>query len=50
MPQMAPIWWLTLMTLFLMSMLTMMSILYFNVFFKKVPIKYITKSYLIWKW
>nr|YP_010610853.1 ATP synthase F0 subunit 8 [Sahlbergotettix salicicola]WAP91674.1 ATP synthase F0 subunit 8 [Sahlbergotettix salicicola] len=50
MPQMSPIWWLTLMLTFNMSYLMMNTILYFNYMNKnKNSIKMI-KSKLIWKW
>nr|WRQ18215.1 ATP synthase F0 subunit 8 [Japanagallia trifurcata] len=50
MPQMAPMWWLTLMILFNMSMMVTMSTIYFN---KNIPLKtnLISKNMnLHWKW
>nr|YP_009531281.1 ATP synthase F0 subunit 8 [Idiocerus laurifoliae]AXY64090.1 ATP synthase F0 subunit 8 [Idiocerus laurifoliae] len=50
MPQMSPIWWLTLMLSFNMFYLMMNTILYFNYSIKnKMSIK-MTKSKLDWKW
>nr|QXP43452.1 ATP synthase F0 subunit 8 [Koreocerus koreanus] len=50
MPQMSPMWWLTLMLIFNSCYMVMTTMLYFNYKIKnKMPIK-MNKSKLNWKW
>nr|QHV34323.1 ATP synthase F0 subunit 8 [Gessius sp. 'rufidorsus'] len=49
MPQMSPMWWMTLMLLFIFTLYMTMSMLYFNkkFYFKNKNIK---KMMMNWKW
>nr|UGK73246.1 ATP synthase F0 subunit 8 [Atkinsoniella heiyuana] len=50
MPQMAPMWWTLLMILFMMSMIMMMTSMYFNTLNKLMEKKEIYTSQMNWKW
>nr|YP_010849270.1 ATP synthase F0 subunit 8 [Krisna expansiva]WGG89410.1 ATP synthase F0 subunit 8 [Krisna expansiva] len=49
MPQMSPMWWMTLMILFNLNFYLMMSMMYFN---KKIYLKKKNKKTILmnWKW
>nr|YP_010736848.1 ATP synthase F0 subunit 8 [Macropsis perpetua]YP_010736861.1 ATP synthase F0 subunit 8 [Macropsis ocellata]WEP24722.1 ATP synthase F0 subunit 8 [Macropsis perpetua]WEP24735.1 ATP synthase F0 subunit 8 [Macropsis ocellata] len=50
MPQMAPMWWFSLEILFVISMLIMMTNIYFNFKIKIKPKKSTTKNKIKWMW
>nr|YP_009450286.1 ATP synthase F0 subunit 8 [Notonecta chinensis]AOW68976.1 ATP synthase F0 subunit 8 [Notonecta chinensis] len=52
MPQMSPMWWTTLFSLFLLSFLLVMMIMYFNKEYKPITPQVESKkmSTLNWKW
>nr|YP_010140055.1 ATP synthase F0 subunit 8 [Kalasha nativa]QQK57715.1 ATP synthase F0 subunit 8 [Kalasha nativa] len=50
MPQMAPMWWLTLYMGTLTSIMWMMTMIYFNSNPKKNKIKKTKKASMKWKW
>nr|UGN61371.1 ATP synthase F0 subunit 8 [Typhlocybinae gen. 1 sp. 2 BY-2021a] len=50
MPQMAPIWWMTLMVTFLLSMLMCMWIMYFNKNIKMNTYNKLKKKNMNWSW
>nr|YP_010415473.1 ATP synthase F0 subunit 8 [Atkinsoniella nigrita]USC52164.1 ATP synthase F0 subunit 8 [Atkinsoniella nigrita] len=50
MPQMAPIFWMTLMITFILMMLMMMTIMYFNMMNKSMKKNDIFTNQMNWKW
>nr|YP_010958558.1 ATP synthase F0 subunit 8 [Centrotypus laticornis]UXF57634.1 ATP synthase F0 subunit 8 [Centrotypus laticornis] len=50
MPQMAPLWWLTLMLTFNLMLSTLMCMLYFNKKIKMNTINKLKKKEMNWKW
>nr|YP_009472911.1 ATP synthase F0 subunit 8 [Nabicula flavomarginata]AST10128.1 ATP synthase F0 subunit 8 [Nabicula flavomarginata] len=52
MPQMAPIWWTTMFMMFIVALLLVMTINYFNVKYKSTSNKNIKidSNHLYWKW
>nr|ATC73036.1 ATP synthase F0 subunit 8 [Graphocephala sp. EMHAU-2015-Zz052315] len=50
MPQMAPMWWTFLMIMFIMSMIMMMTNMYFNTLNKLMKKKEINTNQMNWKW
>nr|QZZ18244.1 ATP synthase F0 subunit 8 [Dikraneura zlata] len=50
MPQMSPMWWTSLMMMFIFSFMLLMSILYFNFNLINSYKTEITKNKMIWKW
>nr|ATC73072.1 ATP synthase F0 subunit 8 [Cicadellinae sp. EMHAU-2015-Zz060410]QUO99351.1 ATP synthase F0 subunit 8 [Atkinsoniella grahami] len=50
MPQMAPMWWTSLMILFIMTLLLMMNIIYFNMLSKSTKNNQIFIKQMNWKW
>nr|YP_010363554.1 ATP synthase F0 subunit 8 [Atkinsoniella wui]UNZ12655.1 ATP synthase F0 subunit 8 [Atkinsoniella wui] len=50
MPQMAPMWWTSLMLTFMLSFLLMMSLLYFNTMSNSMMMKQNKTVQMNWKW
>nr|YP_010610905.1 ATP synthase F0 subunit 8 [Seasogonia rosea]WAP91739.1 ATP synthase F0 subunit 8 [Seasogonia rosea] len=50
MPQMSPMWWMSLMLFFILSIMLMMSLLYFLPLNKSFHHKHSNFKLLIWKW
>nr|YP_009525782.1 ATP synthase F0 subunit 8 [Idioscopus clypealis]AXS67649.1 ATP synthase F0 subunit 8 [Idioscopus clypealis] len=50
MPQMSPIWWLTLMLMFNLCFFFMNSMLYFNYKIKSTSLDYKNKFKMNWEW
>nr|YP_009692090.1 ATP synthase F0 subunit 8 [Hypsauchenia hardwickii]QEG98439.1 ATP synthase F0 subunit 8 [Hypsauchenia hardwickii] len=50
MPQMSPMWWLTLTLMFNFMLLILMCMLYFNSMFKLTYLNTLKMKKMIWKW
>nr|YP_010363437.1 ATP synthase F0 subunit 8 [Atkinsoniella aurantiaca]UNZ12538.1 ATP synthase F0 subunit 8 [Atkinsoniella aurantiaca] len=50
MPQMAPMWWTFLMIMFVSTFMLMMSMLYFNIMSKSMPMMNKKINQMNWKW
>nr|YP_010835927.1 ATP synthase F0 subunit 8 [Cunedda sp. 1 SJ-2023a]WGC89446.1 ATP synthase F0 subunit 8 [Cunedda sp. 1 SJ-2023a] len=50
MPQMSPLWWLNMMLIFILCVMIMNSLIYFN--YMKMSVSFFKKKLLIynWKW